>query len=113
MHSKTPYWFDKNMMAAMEQQASSGGYQAEMGATRAMKTRGNLLFSTSMMQDGWDYFPVSLETDFNEISVLKYVCENDFKRLCREYQMLDVGAMMGGPSAILMMFCPHIKKIKN
>ena len=84
MHMKKPYWFDKELYREMIIQSNIGGYEATLGATRLMKQRGHLLFKTSMMQDGWEYFPVRIEEE-KDVPVFKYVCENDFERLCREY----------------------------
>lgn len=93
-------------------QSNIGGYEATISATRVMKQRGHLLFKTSMMQDGWEYFPV--RTEEGGAPAFKYVCENDFERLCREYRMYSSGAMMGGSGdKITIMFCPHIKRISN
>ena len=112
MHMKKLYWFDLKMYKEMIAQANIGGYEAKIGDTRLMKQRDIILFKTSMMQDGWDYFPVRLEV--SDSPFFKYVCENDFERLCREYEMHSSGAMIGGVGdEISLMFCPYIKRIKN
>ena len=112
MHTKKPYWFDLTMFKKMIEQANIGGYKATIGRTRYMKQRDHMLFKTSMMQDGWEYFPVRLEID--GVPFFKYVCENDFDRLCREYEMYSSGALIiGEGDEISLILCPQIKRVKN
>lgn len=111
MHMKKLYWFDKNLLEELEAQREAGGYTAAIGTTRQMRANNTLLYKTSMMQDGWDYFPLRLE--INGVPVFRYVCENDFDRVCRDFVIYDLGAMIGGLDESLLITCPHIKRHKD
>jgi len=107
---KKHYWFDKHLLNNLEESKESGGIIASIGTTRRMRANGTLLYKNSMMQDGWDYFPLRLEIDGQP--TFRYVCENDFHKLCREYKMYDLGAMMRVLNVLqqTIVVCPHIKQ---
>lgn len=86
MRMKTPYWFDKNLYSILENAELSNRHSLEMkiGDVRKYRANGELLYKTSLIQDGMTRYIILVQ---NKLQIISWT---DFEHVCREYKYIGM-----------------------
>lgn len=109
MHMKTPYWFDKHLYDVLQINEAFNRCCLEMkiGDVRKYRASGELLYKTSLIQDGMTGFLVKVDTE------VLIICWTDFERICREYKYIGFVLHLNLKSTHIkpkLYYIPHVIK---